>query len=162
MAKTKNFWSKFFFWSESIQNGPKRILKRNSRFRKKFPLRLDIAIFSKNEGHKSKSGQSQGNCPQRCFNTKFCLSGELSTDMLRYKILFKLGELSTDMLLLIIRRHISNYPLEPKDLTRLQRRCRFLFQIKLSFIWSPFRYFFLLWGGATSKFVFVPNLTLPT
>ena len=46
-------------------------------------------------------------------------SGELSTDMIRYKILFMSGELSTDMFLSINRRHISNYPLEPKDLTRL-------------------------------------------
>ena len=30
----KNFWSKKIFWSESIQNGPKRILKRKSQIRK--------------------------------------------------------------------------------------------------------------------------------
>ena len=29
-----------FFWSESIQNGPKRILKRKSRFRKFFPIMI--------------------------------------------------------------------------------------------------------------------------
>ena len=51
LKKTCNFghfWSKKwqrqkflvenFFWSESIQNGPKRILKRKSRFRKFFPI----------------------------------------------------------------------------------------------------------------------------
>ena len=33
-GKDKNFWPKKFFSSESIQNGPKRILKRKSRFPK--------------------------------------------------------------------------------------------------------------------------------
>ena len=42
-GKDKNFWSKIFFWSESIQNGPKRILKRKSRFRKKH---CDFSLLS--------------------------------------------------------------------------------------------------------------------
>ena len=50
--KNKKFFveKKIFFWSESIQNGPKRILKRKSRFRKIFPLwlfSLDLAVFRK-------------------------------------------------------------------------------------------------------------------
>ena len=31
-GKDKNFWSNSFLWSESIQNGPKRILIRNLDF----------------------------------------------------------------------------------------------------------------------------------
>ena len=37
MTKSKNF-GRTFFWSESIQNGLKRILKRKSRNRKFFPV----------------------------------------------------------------------------------------------------------------------------
>ena len=75
-GKDKNFWSKNSFWSESIQNGPKRILKWKSRFRKKIPLWPDLAIFSKNESHRPKFCLSQENCPLKCFDTKFCLSQE--------------------------------------------------------------------------------------
>ena len=46
MAKKKIFGRKFFFWSESIQNGPKRILKRKSRFRKFFSIVNCLSHFS--------------------------------------------------------------------------------------------------------------------
>ena len=50
-----------FFLSESIQNGPKRILKWKSQFQKLFSLwpSGDIAIFSKNWGHKSKKWETK-------------------------------------------------------------------------------------------------------
>ena len=52
----KNFWSKIFFWSESIQNGPKRILKRKSRFRKFFPIMTrDVESDSESESESPES-----------------------------------------------------------------------------------------------------------
>ena len=38
MVKNEKFWSKKFFWSESIQNALKRILKQKSQNRKFFPV----------------------------------------------------------------------------------------------------------------------------
>ena len=58
-GKDKNFWSKIFFWSESIQNGPKRILKRKSRFRKFFPIVTCLSHFFEKLGHRSKKWQRQ-------------------------------------------------------------------------------------------------------
>ena len=46
-GKNKNFWSKKIFWSDSIQNGQKRILNENLDFEKNFSSWLDIAIFRK-------------------------------------------------------------------------------------------------------------------
>ena len=55
-GKDKNFWSKIFFWLESIQNGPKRISKRKSRFLTFFPVMIVLcghSRFSKNGSHNS-------------------------------------------------------------------------------------------------------------
>ena len=46
MGKTKSFGRKFF-WSETIQNGQNRILKRKSRFRKKYHYDLTKPFFRK-------------------------------------------------------------------------------------------------------------------
>ena len=69
-GKDKNFWSKKIFWSESIQNGPKRILKRKSRFRKIFPIMTWHCHFFKKWGLKSKKMAKT-----KIFGRKFFLVG---------------------------------------------------------------------------------------
>ena len=66
-VKDKNFWSKKFFWSESIKNGPKRILKRKSRFRKFFLIVTCLSHFFEKLGHKSKKWLRQKFLVEKIF-----------------------------------------------------------------------------------------------
>ena len=63
----RNFFEKFF-WSESIQNGSKRILKWKFRFWKFFPVEffLDSRFFEK-LGHRSKKWQRQKFLVEKIF-----------------------------------------------------------------------------------------------
>ena len=124
MAKTK-FLVEKFLWSESFQNGLKRILKWKYRFQKKIQLWLlsgNITIFQEMGVISRKKWQT------KVFGRNLFWSvsvPNISKRILKSKFRFlKFFPIMTffwghSRFFLKNGRHSSNHPLVPKDLTRI-------------------------------------------
>ena len=82
IAESKNFGRKKFFWSESIQNVLKRILKRKSQNQNFFPLQnfsWDFVFFGQDDQNSEKMAKSKNFCRKiffagidsECYETYF-------------------------------------------------------------------------------------------